>query len=219
MALVTDAKVLKNLIFNNECDFVSLGHNCDVAYFLRYNGIRKAAYPFDWCLTPAATVISLFENEFDDFVNIKNFSFSQPHLAAYFEGENKHIVEMDKIVISGHCEKYSMTFPHDFPINSKESYDEVSVKYNTRAARLMELVRSNNKVFFIYNYEDSLEEVFLLENINRVVNDKNPSLEFYIASLKTLENAFLSNFKYKALRFLNKKQQQISNIKNKFLLS
>lgn len=205
---------LESILNSGECEFISLGYNCDVAHFLRYSGLRKKAYPFDWCITPTNSIINLFKNNFEDFLNIKNMTFSDPHPASYFEGESKYIIETDKLVVSGYCERYKMLFPHDFPIEDKASYIDVSIKYNERATRLLKLLEGHRKLVFVYKLKDNLEEDIFVKKLNSLLRDKNPKLDFHLISLEYIQAHFKSSLKYNLVKFYNKKYQRFKNFLN-----
>lgn len=212
MKFSTSTVDFKKILRNEQCEFISLGYNCDVAHFLRCTGLRNKAYPFDWCITPNQSLIRVFKHDFNDFFNIKNLTYSEPHKANVFEGEGRSIRETDEIVVSGICSKYKMVFPHDFPDDELHTYYKNLEKYNKRVERLRMVLDSNLVVFFIYKLEvDSDEDKFLLD-FRRVIYGNYPSLAFYIISLDDFECLIESSARIKLIKYFNKKRQSLKKI-------
>ncbi|MGB5854389.1 MAG: DUF1796 family putative cysteine peptidase [Oceanisphaera sp.] len=199
---------LKKLLSSNECEFVSLGYNCDVAQLLRYSGLRKKAYPFDWCITPNRSVIKVIENDFNGFFDLNNITFSEPHKAALFEGEDGLVVESDKVVVTAYCGKYGMIFPHD--LFDGDMYEGVADKYNKRIDRFLNLTKESKIVVFIFNPESESESAFFTESLRACLSLKFSMLEFYVYSLDELERAVNRSLKRSVLKFFNRKAQRIN---------
>lgn len=70
-------------------NFISLGCNCSVSYNLIKYGLRKVAYPLDWCRIRYKKLLELLKNNFDGFLEIKKFKFSESHGSTYII-ENKY---------------------------------------------------------------------------------------------------------------------------------
>ena len=209
----TGVSALKKLLHRNDCEFVSLGFNCDVAHLLRYSGLRNKAYPFDWCITPNESVIKLIESDFAGFFDVNNFTFSNPHRALVFEGEDGQIVESDKIVVTAYCNKYNMSFPHDFP--DGYIYHDVSDKYNKRVGRFLNLIKSNKTVVFIFKTER--EENEFVAELTAVFKIKYPSFSFYVFSLDELELVMNRNLSKVVLKFVNRKVSRINKFVSRLL--
>lgn len=213
------AIMLKRLLHNPECEFVSLGYNCDVAQLLRYTGLRNKAYPFDWCITPSRSVIALIKNDFSHFLDLNNITFSEPHRALFFNGENGAISESDEIVVTAHCSKYKMSFPHDY--SSADMHHAVLEKYNKRIDRIFRVLRGSKTVVFIFNPEVPTEKDVFIDELEDCLSVKYPSLKFFVYSIDELEKEVKKSLKKSTLRFFNKKagrvNQFIRNIFDQFL--
>lgn len=203
---------LKKLLSNKECEFVSLGYNCDVAYLLRYTGLRNKAYPFDWCITPNNSVLALLKNHFEDFLDIENLSYSEPHNATFFEGEGKQIVESDKVVVSACCSQHDMVFPHDFPNSNEETYLGVAKKYQKRISRFLSLLSSDNTVVFVVNYDDSSDNDEFSNELYSLLQLKSPNLNFYVVSLCELDRAIKSSTVKVISKSIRKKVQRFNQM-------
>lgn len=200
---------LKRMLHNNECEFVSLGYNCDVAHFLRYTGLRKAAYPFDWCIAPNDSVIKIIKNDFEGFMELDNITYSEPHKALVFEGEGGAVVESDKLVVTAYCEKYGMVFPHDF--YHVDMYQAVKDKYDKRIVRFLNLMMGSKTVVFIVKAEreDVGEMLDFNNDLRETLLVKYPNLKFHIFLLDDLEVVVNKSLKISVLRIFNRKLGRI----------
>ena len=208
MAVGTDSAELKKLLRSNECEFVSLGYNCDVAQLLRYSNLRKKAYPFDWCITPIDSVVRLVENNFYGFLDSGSLDFSEPHRALFFEESKHHIVEADKIVVTAKCSHYNMVFPHDFSDASQEVYEEVVQKYLSRIERFLDLMKSERFVVFVFNPKgDSSGRQ--IDIFNEMLTLKYPDLNYRIYNIGLLKSVLNESLVKKVSIFIGRKKQQL----------
>ena len=69
---------------------------CNVANALNQHQLRKQSFPFDWNITPFYSLLSILEEDFQDFLN------------------PKYLVLRDdqRTVVNS---KYGIEFAHDFP--------------------------------------------------------------------------------------------------------
>lgn len=208
MKVRTDEAVLKKLLRSNGCEFVSLGCNCDVAHLLRYSGLRKKAYPFDWCITPNETIVTLIENDFSDFVNVNNLTFSEPHKALFFEGEGGRTVESDKVVVTAYCSRYNMSFPHDFPDSNSDTCSRVVDKYNARISRFVDLMKGDKVVVFILKPEVDAHNQSFIERMENVLIMKYPDLKFHIYFFDDFKRIANSSLRQCFFIFLKRKVQR-----------
>lgn len=116
--------------------YVSLGAHCEVANFIGYNGLRTAAYPFDWMLTLNRSLISVLEQDFIHFVD-----------STYLKHHRYGVVNT----------YYQIDFRHDWPdfgfswpqMDIRKTLPEIQDKYERRISRFYELADHQGKVFFI----------------------------------------------------------------------
>jgi len=128
--------------------YISLGGSCSVAYQLQNLGLRKEAYPFDWVTTPSlGTVINLFENNFDGFLDtaVQTSVSDKFHISDDddFPSDNNKINKQSIIMKN----KYGVAFYHDFYENC--NVDEIKKKYQRRVDRLYELIKSDCEICFV----------------------------------------------------------------------
>lgn len=215
MTVGTDKTALKKLLRSDGCEFVSLGYNCDVAQLLRYSGLRKKAYPFDWCITPINSVISLIESDFYHFLNFSSLVFSKPHNALFFEENNEHITESEKKVVTASCSEYKMVFPHDFSDASSEVYDDVINKYKKRIERFLELMSGDKVVVFVINYKVDGAHSAQIDRLKDILSFKYPRLRFQIYSYDVFKSGVNKSLIRFVWVFFSRKKQRV----NKFMHS
>jgi Putative papain-like cysteine peptidase (DUF1796). len=111
---------------------VSLGSDCMISITLRENGLRKAAFPFDWNFSLLLDkVILLLDEDFEHFL-------SPQHLTLNRDGQgknNRYVVEF----------KHDSSFVDSRGVLSFDIWD----KYQRRIARFRALRNYPGKVVFI----------------------------------------------------------------------
>lgn len=128
---------------------ISLGAFCFVASKLRRLNLRKQAYPFDWIITDIQTVMTLIENNFNDFCN--------EDLLVKKYGENG--VFYDNL-------KYSLLrFVHDFNEDCTNT-EEIKRKYSRRLNRFYSHI--NDNTLFIRYIIDKNEYKYILKNYGKL---------------------------------------------------
>ena len=83
--------------------FVSLGGNCAVTYQLNKFKLRQQAYPFDWSQIKINKIIDAFDNDFNNFLDLKLEKYSNNHksyLVSNQYGKYAHEVLKDKDIVS-----------------------------------------------------------------------------------------------------------------------
>jgi len=63
--------------------YVGIGGNCGVTYQLRRYGLRKEAYPFDWCEVRYNRLVKVLEREFEGYLGVKLDKYSKNHDGTY----------------------------------------------------------------------------------------------------------------------------------------
>ena len=126
--LLEEAQDLEKL---NQTLLISLGSHCEVAWYLRENQKRTAAFPFDWLLTlDHQGFISLLENDFTLFMD-------QMYLQQHPRGNVIHT-------------KYNIDFRHDWSAtNFRDDFANIREKYERRIKRFQQLNEYRGKVYFV----------------------------------------------------------------------
>ena len=106
---------------------VSIGENCNSAWYLKETGNKKASYPYDWIFSSGEIVTHTILDEFKSFL------------------DKDMILEIDKNK-AGHYVYHSKLFNHRNPLKSDCDY-----KYYARAAeRFLKLLNdTNNSILFV----------------------------------------------------------------------
>ncbi len=52
-----------------DAKFISLGENCNTAWYLKQVGVKKASYPFDWIFSSPEIIIDCIEDNFSKFLD------------------------------------------------------------------------------------------------------------------------------------------------------
>jgi len=117
---------------------ISLGSNCQPAEFMRAHKIRFFAAPFDWCITPYASLYKVIHTMFRGF----------------FKKENLIPYAWNHPVANGILDQESGIFyNHDFPETTLDGiahhYQFVHDKYKRRINRLFAQANSGKHVYFI----------------------------------------------------------------------
>lgn len=116
---------------------VSLGFDCQVAWQLEANNMRKFAYPFDWVHTHFDSLINFIVNKGANFLDADKIAVIGP-----YPGDPSRLHVIDVV--------YGIISYHDFRANPPfENYWEVKAKYDRRIKRFFDLLNSNKKVLFV----------------------------------------------------------------------
>jgi len=128
--------------------FVSLGSWCDIAINLRKNGMRHAAFPFDWIASvDCERFLEIFQTDFKYFLDDEYLFIKDSHIFNNY---------------------YNLEFPHDifFHPEEPEEYISFKKKYTKRINRFRELENYKGKVYFIrsaFGYSNHPERHFKCE--------------------------------------------------------
>lgn len=161
---------------------IPIGVDCSISHYLRRQGKRLQAFPFDWNVTPLSSAISLIKNGFVDFMEEDNLIFLPPVNRMLFAENGIDLKVSKEIITPVVCKKYKILFPHDFSRKGKEELFLVKKKYERRICRLKSLLEQSEKVLLVYN----------LRNINHWQLDqyKSSGIEFTSDKLQDLYKDF-----------------------------
>ena len=154
--------------------FISLGSWCNVAINLKRNGMRKAAFPFDWIASvDCEKFLEIFTSDFKYFLDDNYLFIKDSHIFNNY---------------------YNLEFPHDqcLPQEMAELWATFKDKYMRRIDRFRELEHYKGKVYFIrssFGYSNDPERHFkCAENISisdvyawrlfHTLLDRFPQLDF-----------------------------------------
>jgi hypothetical protein len=158
----------------DDISFISLGEACDVKYqilnkFKEFNNIKET-YFFDWIISDFKTVLDVLNQTFLESFKKENLNIDNSN--------NKYQNAVVKI------NNYS-TFVslHDVPKNYNNTHvDNFIDKYTRRYNRLIDLIKKNNKIFFIRKTSKIISDED--QNIFRkYLNNINPDNEITLVIL------------------------------------
>lgn len=171
---------------------VYLGGDCQGAYQLYHNGLRQAAFPFDWTVASCNDVSQLLLTKFDGFMQKGNLE-----LVRHANG-NPHYV-LDK--------KTGVRFHHDFTKedhsvdeNFMQHYDREKEKYTRRVSRLLDLLTSDKNLLIVRKTIDCPSAAQLKVTLDVVRPEK---ASYKILALDTTEEI--------------KEDWQIPSVENRYL--
>lgn len=146
---------------------VSLGFSCQVVWQIETNGMRSAAYPFDWVHTHATPLLSFLANKGAGFLELQNIS-----IQGKYAGDIDHMKVIDTVngIISYHDIISSPLFGN---------YKEVKAKYDRRTKRFFELLNSDKKVLFVRQGDTKAE----IEYLDDYLNQSYPNLSYDILAV------------------------------------
>ncbi len=121
-------KEIANWLSDAPYEKVSLGENCNSAWYLKETGNKKASYPFDWIFSSPAIVGHAIQDNFKSFLNTE---------LIFQVNENK----------AGHSLYHSSLFNHKNPLKS-----DVEYRYYQRTTErfLTLLKRSDAHILFVF---------------------------------------------------------------------
>jgi len=110
---------------NQESKLVSLGENCNSAWYLKESNNKEASYPFDWIFSSAEIVLHTISDNFSSFMN------------------REQIISLGKK--AGHKTYHNSLFNHRNPLSSDENYSY----YKRAVDRFIGLINSGEQVIFV----------------------------------------------------------------------
>lgn len=127
-----------------------------------------------------------------------------------FEGEGHRTIEKDEIVTTVYCNKYKMSFPHDFCDDSVEEYDKVIEKYGLRIKRFASLLNSDKKILLVFKPEQEESSAQWIDQLDLIIRSKYTSASFYFCSVQELKAGLSGNWKVALKIQLKRKIQRIN---------
>jgi hypothetical protein len=129
--------------------YIPLGQDCTISHRLRARGLRAAALPFDWNVTPLASAVALLETDFASFLEPDALIYLPPVPRMLFTETDGELKISDEFITPVVCRRHRMLFPHDFSARGVADFPEVREKYLRRIQRLRELLRSPAPICFL----------------------------------------------------------------------
>lgn len=159
-------------LYASGAEVISLGPDCQAAYYLRKYNLRNKAFPLDWNTSyNFKSVCSLINNNFDFFL------------------DKKYLIRKGNGILNT---LYNTRFVHDFPTmnhatiaNENENWgtvvsnylihlDKVQKKYYPRITRLYNALQSNELILFFRPFILPSEATFFVS----LIQEKYPQCNF-----------------------------------------
>lgn len=163
---------------DNDFIVIALGESCGVTGALEAFNLKKASYPFEWCIT---NFEPLYESLKNDFLDFTNGGYFKPYI------DNRSPVN-----------KYGVVLAHDFPIvpNGKDKNGNdifkldpnwpnllpaVQAKYQRRFDRFYKACNSGKKIYFVRHLEITQETA---ARLSKLLTEKFPNLDFTLICVR-----------------------------------
>jgi hypothetical protein len=155
--------------------FISLGNTCAITYQLKKLGLRKEAYPFDWCKINLLQLNKVLKNDFENFSNIivKKFSSNYFYVNNKSKSLGSYILKND----------YNILFAHELYENSLTELTNFQNKLNIRINRFKSL-KNSYIVFIILDVNNQALLIDLINNLKKYFN----TFKILYININNLEN-------------------------------
>jgi hypothetical protein len=172
--------IIYNLIINYKMNLISLGRNCCVAYNIR-NYLKNKNHPthfFDWIRSDFKSVLYILNlKTIDTIFNLENLIVDKET----WKKDGNVGITLKNVEKDG----LTLLFHHDILFNENDNNDilnnklkEFIVKYKRRHYRLINLIKTSEKKYFVYHnninenfdYDGCVEFNRIIKNINKNIN-------------------------------------------------
>ena len=162
--------------------FISLGRNCCVAYNIKkYINNNTSTQFFDWSRTDFKCVLYILNLEtIDTIFNVENFLIDKET----YKQDDDILITLNNFVKEGLC----LLYHHDISLieylkqTETEILTEFINKYKRRHERLIDLIKTSQKLCFIYYISDSLDyddcKLF-----NKILTSINKDIDYVLVLL------------------------------------
>lgn len=155
---------------------ISLGSACGSAMNLRDLGVRAAAYPFDWTVSPFDSLYAALNEDFQYFLTDLKI---RPGNQGVIDHYGIHFTHDWPTVAQPHIDALNSDFIGNNTLFKEweKALPLVREKYRRRIARFNEACLGKEKVFFFRSEDISKEKAIVLRDLFR---KKYPSLDFVL---------------------------------------
>ncbi|MDR3550949.1 MAG: DUF1796 family putative cysteine peptidase [Candidatus Babeliales bacterium] len=157
---------------------IAMGESCGVTAALEVFDLKKASYPFEWCISNFEPLYNSLKNDFHDFTNPVYFT-------RYIDNRSP-------------VNKYGIVFAHDFPVvengvnaqgqkismldpNWPALLPAVQQKYQRRIDRFHAACTSGKKVYFVRFLGITSEWA---ERLSKLLSSLYPQLDFTLICVR-----------------------------------
>lgn len=181
------------------CLYISLGSECDTKYqiakYLKKYNIEQETFFFDWLVTDFNTVNKVLSTGIE-FIKKENMIETR-------KKGNLSVFEINNV-----SKFISM---HDIPDKyNDQDLENFIDKYKRRYEKLINIIKSNEKIYFIRKGNFTIEQITLFF---KNINDINPNNDIYLILINNFNNIPLYIKKNKTL-YINLEKFKIKNKEN-----
>lgn len=119
--------LLRMLIHKEPYSAISIGQNCNTAWYLRQVGAKAASYPFDWIFSSAEIAESCLRDSFSTFLN------------------KQYLLPKKDWCSAGHSLYHANMFHHRSPLQTEDDYDYYARCVN----RFNHILSSGGRIIFV----------------------------------------------------------------------
>ena len=163
--------------------YISLGRHCDVASNIKtYLQKEHPTQFFDWVRTDFKCILHILKlNSIETLFNVENIEVDN----VTYKHENNISITLKNF----NKENLILLFHHDIlwqdytDIEMKEQLIQFIDKYKRRFDRLLELIKSNNRLCFIYRITGKIDYKNDIDNFYNLLKDINTDINFMLVML------------------------------------
>lgn len=179
--------------------FISLGNTCAITYQLNKLGLRKEAYPFDWCKINLSQLNLVLHNDFKDFSNltIKKFSPNHQYFIEYNKKSSDTLDKNGSFILKN---PYNIIFAHE--LYNTNNLSNFKNKLDKRINRFKNL-KSSYIIFIILDINNQSLLIDLINNLKKYFT----KFKILYINIDNLEN----NLDYNINKNLNYHENLLQN--------
>jgi len=190
-------------------EFISLGRHCDVAYNITKFIKKKHTQFFDWLRTDFKCILYLLNlKDINTVFNLQNIKVDKQ----LYAHENEITITLKNF------EENNLTLLFHHEIRLKEYHEdklnEFIDKYKRRFNRLIELIKSNTKLIFIYKITNHFDYKTYISDFEKAILSINPNCIFCLVILVDSREEDYFYIKYEKYLKINVSKYIDKNIKH-----
>ena len=196
-------------------EFISLGRHCDVAYNIAKYIKKQPTQFFDWLRTDFKCILHILNlNNIDNIFNLENIKVDKE----LYAHENEIAITLKNFEENN----LTLLFHHEIKLKDYNNYNNTEInnklnefidKYKRRFNRLNELIKSNNKLIFIYKITNHFDYKIYISEFEKVILSINPNCIFCLVLLVDSREEDFYYTKYKNYLKINVGKYIDKNIK------
>lgn len=196
-------------------EFISLGRHCDVAYNIAKYIKKEQTHFFDWLRTDFKCILHiLYSNNIVTIFNLENIKVDKK----LYAHENEIAITLKNFEENN----LTLLFHHEIRLKDYNNYNDTEInnklnefieKYKRRFNRLIQLIKSNNKLIFIYKVTNYFDYKIYTSEFEKAILAINPNCIFSLVILVDVRDKDYFYIKYKNYLKINIAKYIDKNIK------